>query len=266
MAAIQKNNVNVYGDAGSTLVFVHGYGCDQNMWRYVAPEFSKAHKTVLYDLTGMGKSDFGAYDFDEYRDLRAHAKDLVAILEELAINQAVLVGHSVGATIACLAALDCPDRVKALALVAPSPCFINDDGYVGGFDRESIEGLIDMMEQNFLGWTAQVAPTIAGQDEDGATTTELTQSFCRTDPAIAKHFGRVTFHVDHRREMAQVAIPALILQCSDDALAPTDVGTWLSEQMSGGYLKVIEATGHCPHMTEPDKTIEALRELLERLN
>ncbi|WP_417524879.1 alpha/beta fold hydrolase [Marinovum sp.] len=258
-------HVTVEGTGTPTLVFVHGYGCDQNMWRFVAPRFAAQHRIVLYDLVGMGNSDYGAYDFDRYSTLDGHAEDLGDILTELDITDAVLVGHSVGATIACLAALNMPERVQALALVAPSPCFVNDDSYVGGFGREDIAGLIDVMEDNYLGWTAHVTPIISGQPEDGDATADLTQSFCRTDPKIAKHFGRVTFLADHRKEMAEVSHPTLVLQCSDDALAPEAVGHWLAERMVQAKIEIIEATGHCPHMTEPDATADELRGFLDRI-
>lgn len=263
MSIERKLNARVKGDGSPTLVFIHGYGCDQNMWRFVAPAFADRHRCLLYDLMGMGGSDYSSYDLSNYASLEAHAGDLEALLDAMDIKDAVLVGHSVGATIACLTALRGSERIRALALVAPSPSFINDGDYVGGFDRESIEGLIGLMEQNFLGWTEQVAPVISGQEADGATTEELSESFCRTDPKIAKHFGRVTFLADHRKEMSQVALPTLILQCRADALAPVEVGQWLEARMAQGRMEIIEATGHCPHMTDPEKTIGALRGFLE---
>jgi sigma-B regulation protein RsbQ len=263
MSRASKLNAKMVGKGSPTLVFVHGYGCDQNMWRFVAPAFSGSHRCVFYDLVGMGGSDYASYSLDRYASLEAHAEDLDALLEELEIDDAVLVGHSVGATIACLTSLRGSDRIRALALVAPSPSFINDSDYVGGFDRASIEGLIGLMEQNFLGWTEQIAPVISGQVSDGETTEELSRSFCRTDPSIAKHFGRVTFLADHRREMAQVTLPTLVLQCRNDALAPVEVGQWLAARMARAELKIIEATGHCPHLTDPEKTVEALRGFLE---
>lgn len=265
MSVLDRCNVTVTGTGAPTLVFVHGYGCDQNMWRFVAPRFAESHRIVLYDLVGMGESDYAAYHFDRYASLEGHAADLCAILEELEITDAVLVGHSVGATIACLAALQSPERVDALALVAPSPCFVNDDGYTGGFGRTDIDGLIEVMEENYLGWTSHVTPIISGQPEDGAVTSDLTQSFCRTDPVIAKHFGRVTFNADQRTEMSRVTHPALVLQCSDDALAPEAVGRWLADHMKGAEFRIIEATGHCPHMTEPEATTDELRGFLARI-
>lgn len=235
------------------------------MWRFVAPAFSSDHRIVLYDLTGMGASDSAAYDFARYSALEAHAGDLGAILEELDLSGAIVVGHSVGATIASLAALRHPERVRALILVAPSPSFIDDGEYTGGFGRQDIEQLLAMMEENYFDWARYVTPLIAGQSEAGETAGELNRSFCRSDPDISKHFARVTFLADHREDMARVGQPALIVQCSDDALAPTAVGAWLAAHMPAGELREIEATGHCPHMTEPEKTIAEMRGFLERL-
>lgn len=265
MSFLKNHNVTQSSDGGRTIVFVHGYGCDQNMWRYVVPLLFGTGKIVLYDLMGMGKSDAANYDFDRYQSLTGHAEDLVGILDELDAVDAVLVGHSVGGTIAALAAQMVPDRIKALALIAPSPCFINDADYVGGFDLETIEGLIDLMEQNFLGWTSQLVPTITGQKADGLASTELAESFCRANPKISKHFGRVTFLADHREDMSKIHCQTLIVQCSDDALAPLNVGNWLASAIPSSELKVVDATGHCPHMTEPAKTADLLAEFLEAL-
>lgn len=266
MSVTAKSNVKVAGSGSTPLVFVHGYGCDQNMWRFVAPDFEDTHRTVSYDLTGMGGSDSSAYDLDRYAKLEAHADDLGAILSELDMSDAVVIGHSVGATIACLAALRYGERIKALGLIAPSPSFINDGDYHGGFDRKDVEQLLDMMEQNFFDWAQQVTPLIAGQEPSGVTSGELAESFCRNDPRISKHFARVTFLADHREDIARVDHRALVLQCSDDALAPKDVGAWMARHMKGGELREIEATGHCPHLTEPAKTIAEIRGFLGQFN
>lgn len=262
MNILERNNVKVVGQGDRTLVFVHGYGCDQNMWRFVAPRFADECRIVHYDLTGMGRSDATAYDFGAYRTLHRHAQDLAEILEHLDISECVLVGHSVGATIACLASLICPERVAGIAMVAPTPFYLNDGSYLGGFDRETLDGLVDLMEQNFFGWTAQVTPLIGGND--GASE-ELSESFCRTDPEIAKHFGRVTFLSDHREDMKKVGTKATVLQCSNDSLAPVSVGQWLADNMKDAQIELIEATGHCPHLSAPDATAAALRKFLKRV-
>ena len=254
--------MTVTGRGARTLVFVHGYGCDHSMWRFVAPQFADSYRVVQYDLTGMGKSDLDAYDFAQYRSLHRHAQDLVEILVHLDLEDCVLIGHSVGATIASLASSLCPTRISGLALVAPSPFFMNDGDYIGGFARETLDGLVDLMEQNFFGWTGQVTPLIAGDGDTGPATTELSESFCRTDPDIAKHFGRVTFLSDHRADMKLVTTQAIIIQCAHDTLAPVTVGHWLFGNMRDAQLAVIDATGHCPHLTAAEITTDQIRAFL----
>ncbi|SDF24146.1 alpha/beta fold hydrolase [Limimaricola pyoseonensis] len=262
---VERNNVVTSGRAdGRPIVFAHGFGCDQSMWRQVAPAFEDRHHVVTYDLTGMGGSDLAAYDMDRYADLEAHAADLNAILEELDLEDAVLVGHSIGATIALLAAEMAPNRVSQLALVSPTPCFLEDDGgdYHGGFRREDLEELVHFLDENHLGWSAQMAPTIAGQSAGEPAAEELTQSFCRTDPAIAQHFGRVTFFADRRAEFARVAQPVLILHCDQDALVPMRVAEWMRDRVPRNRLEVLNATGHCPHMTVPSDVVAAMRDFV----
>lgn len=263
MSILNRNNVTVSGQGENTIVFAHGFGCDQSMWRFIAPEFERDHRVVLFDLTGCGRSDLNAYDRTAYSSLDAHADDILAILEELDLADVTLVGHSVSATTAALAGIKDARRISRLVLVAPSPCFLNDDTYVGGFSRADIEGLIAFMEENFLGWTEQMVPTIAGQPAGEPATDDLTRSFCRTDPAIAQHFGRVTFLSDRRQDMKSVRQPSLILQCETDALAPVSVGEWMAANMANGQLALLPVTGHCPHMTAPDLTIEAMRNFLK---
>lgn len=263
MAMRIRNNVVVSGGTGRPMLFAHGFGCDQEMWRFVEPAFRNSHATVLYDLTGHGTSDLSAYDFDRYATLAGHARDIVDICDELDLEQVVVVGHSVSAITAVLAASIDPRRFGFLVLLAPSPCFMNDGDYHGGFSRDDLEGLIAFMDENYFGWAEQLAPTIAGQSAGGPAATDLTQSFCRTDPQIAQHFGRVTFLSDHRADMARVAVPSLIVQCDDDAIAPVDVGRWMHANMPGSVLEIVAATGHCPHMTVPEETIRVIRKFLD---
>ena len=265
MTAIERNSVVTSGAAeGAPMVFVHGFGCDKSMWRHVAPAFEGGHRVVTYDLTGMGESDLSAYEPRRYAGLEAHADDLLDILEELDLREAVLVGHSVGASIALLAANRAPERVARLVLVSPSPAFMNDAQaqYTGGFSREDLAGLLGFLDENHLGWSAQMAPTIAGQPAGEPAAEELTQSFCRTDPDIARHFGHVTFFADSRSAFARAARPALILHCDDDALVPMSVADWMRDAVPGATLQVIAATGHCPHMTVPDEVASQMRAYL----
>lgn len=262
-----RNNVNDTGETDLTpLVFVHGFGCDQSMWSDVAALLAGRFRLITYDLTGMGRSDLAAYDFDAYSDLHAHAVDLTAICDDLDLRGAVLVGHSVGATIALLAARDLSDRVSQVVLVSPSPCFVNDagSGYTGGFERSDLEGMVQLLEQNHLGWSAQMAPTIAGQSAGEPAADKLTQSFCRTDPTIAQHFARVTFFTDARGVFSTAEKPALVLHCDKDALVPMAVADWMGSAMPDARVEVLDAVGHCPHMTVPDDVVRALVQFVEQ--
>ena len=262
MDVLTRNNVGVSGrEDGPVLLFAHGFGCDQHMWRGVAPAFEADHRVVLFDLVGAGRSDTSAYDRERYGTLHGYAEDVLEICAALDLRQVVFIGHSVSATIGLLAAAAEPDRFAKLVLVAPSPCFIDDEGYVGGFTREDIEGLLESLDSNYLGWSAAMAPVIAGADnlEAGA---ELTNSFCRTDPEIARHFARVTFLSDNRADLARVRTPALVLQCSDDALAPEAVGRYVHEQLPGSRLVLMAATGHCPNLSAPAETVAAIKAFL----
>ena len=262
MSALKRNNVTVSGSGAKTLVFVHGFGCDQTMWRFLAPAFESDYRVVLYDLTGAGQSDLTAYDFDRYSDLSAHAEDLIEICDALELEQPIVVGHSVGAIIAGVAAADNPGRFEHVIMVSPSPSFVNDGEYVGGFEKAELLQVIDFMQENYLGWAEQMAPAIAGQSAEGDGARLLTKSFCRTDPDIARHFGRVTFLSDRRADMVRIKTPTLIIQCDDDAIAPVAVGDWMYGNMTVATLRVIEAVGHCPHMTEPQKTTREIKRYL----
>jgi len=261
--ALGRNNVRVLGNAtGRPMVFVHGFGCSQEMWRFLTPAFEDDHRLVLYDLVGAGGSDLSAYDRGRYDSLHAHADDLVGILRALDLADAVVVAHSVGAVIAALAAAREPTRVGALVLVGPSPRYLNDGDYVGGFEREDIDGLLDALDANYLGWSSVMAPLIMGNAERPELGEELAASFCRVDPAIAAHFARVTFLSDNRRDLAAVTTPTLVVQCSDDVIAPASVGAFVRDAMPDSTLVVLAATGHCPHLSAPDELAAAVRAYL----
>jgi sigma-B regulation protein RsbQ len=253
MTVLRRNNVHVTGRGGTPMVFAHGYGCDQHMLRLVASSFADDYKLVLYDLAGSGRSDLSAYDRHKYGTLQGHATDL---------SNAVIVGHSVSAMTAVLAANRAPQLFSSLITVAPSPCYLNDGDYVGGFERADIDGLLDFLDSNFLGWSTKMAPAIMGVPDQPELAGELTNSFCRTDPEIAKHFGRVTFLSDHRTDANALKHPALVLQCGDDIIPPLVVGEWLNRNMERSELVVMNATDHCPHLSAPAETIAAMRQFL----
>ena len=262
MSVRQRNNVHVSGDGPATMFLAHGFGCDQNMWRLLEPTYSRRYRTVLFDLVGSGNSDLSAYRADKYGTLHGYAEDVVEIAREFGGERNIFVGHSVSAMIGVLADLKAPGLFAAHAMVGPSPCYINDGDYVGGFTRKDIDGLLETLESNYLGWSSTMAPVIMGAPQKPELGVELTNSFCRTDPEIAKQFARATFLSDHRAELAKLQTPALILQCSDDIIAPLSVGDYMQRTLPRGTLKVIKNVGHCPHLSEPGASTDAINEFL----
>ena len=246
---------------GPVLVFAHGFGCDQTMWQFVTPAFADC-RTVLYDLVGSGGSDLAAYSPGRYASLEAHAEDLLGICEALDLRDVVFVGHSVAATIGMIAAAAAPDRFRSLVLVAPSPRYMDDAGYVGGLTRESVEEFLIFLDQNPLGWANLMAPVIMGNTDRPELSSRLARSFCRTDPAILSHFARVTFLGDHRGLLPRVTTPSLILQCARDAVAPPEVGRFMARTMPAARLVELGATGHCPHLSAPEEVASAIRSVL----
>jgi sigma-B regulation protein RsbQ len=263
MSALTRNNVKVSGsETGQAMIFAHGFGCDQNMWRFVTPAFEGEYRVVLFDHVGAGQSDLSAYNRTKYASLQGYADDVLEICRELGLTRVIFVGHSVAAMIGVLAALQEPDRFEKLVLVGPSPRYIDEGDYRGGFSREDIEELLDSLDSNYLGWASAMAPVIMGNPDCPELGTELTNSFCRTNPEIAKDFARVTFLSDNRADLGKVKIPALILQCSEDVIAPREVGEYVSRQMPNGELRFMRATGHCPNLSAPEETISAIQEFL----
>jgi sigma-B regulation protein RsbQ len=241
------------------MLFAHGFGCDQNMWRFVAPAFESEHRVVLFDHVGAGQSDFSAYDRNKYSSLRGYASDVLEICRELGLERAIFVGHSVSAMIGVLAALEEPERFDKLVLVGPSPRYIDDGDYVGGFSREDIDGLLESLDSNYLGWSSAMAPVIMANPDRPELGEELTNSFCRTDPEIAKQFARVTFLSDNRDDLPKVRARVQILQCSEDAIAPRSVGEYVHRQIPNSELVLMQATGHCPNLSAPEETIAAIQ-------
>ena len=263
MRVVERNNVTVSGKPdGPPMVFAHGFGCDQNMWRFVAPAFADDYRIVLFDHVGSGGSDLTAYSRDRYATLDGYAEDVLELCRELDLHDVVFVGHSVSAMIGVLAAAKEPERFGKLVLIGPSPRYIDDDGYVGGFSREDIDELLASLDSNYLGWSATMAPVIMGNPDRPELGDELTNSFCRTDPQIASHFAHVTFTSDNRADLAKVDVDSLILQCSQDAIAPLPVGQFVHQQLRGSRLVTLDATGHCPNLSAPDETIAAMKAFL----
>jgi sigma-B regulation protein RsbQ len=245
------------------MVFAHGFGCDQNMWRLVAPAFEEEYRTVLFDYVGHGQSDRSSYDRGRYGTLEAYAEDLLAICAELELEGAVFVGHSVSAVIGLIAAEKGPAGLfERMVLVGPSPRYVNEGAYVGGFTRAEIDGLLEFLDSNHLGWSSAMAPTIMGHPERPELGEELANSFCRTDPEVAKQFARATFLADNREEVKRARVKALILQCREDVIAPLCVGEYMHAELAGSELVVLETTGHCPHLSAPAETVAAIKAYL----
>jgi sigma-B regulation protein RsbQ len=263
MGLKHRNNVNVMGDGPATLIFSHGFGCDQTMWRYLTGLFVNHFRVVVYDLVGAGRSDIGAYDPHKYDSLAGYAQDLNEIIDQFAIGPVILVGHSVSAMIDVLADRQVPGRVAAHIMVGPSPCYVDTDDYVGGFTLEDIQSLLDSLDDNYLGWSSNMAPVIMGAPGQPELGAELTNSFCRTDPEIAKHFAKVTFMSDNRKDVAGLATTTLILQSTDDLIAPIVVGEYLRNTMPNSTLVLVDNVGHCPHMSAPGACADAMGSFLQ---
>ena len=262
MSVLSRNNVRVTGQGTRPILFAHGYGCDQSMWRFVADAFADDHRVVLFDHVGAGGSDLSAYDAERYGTLHGYAEDVLEICRALDLDDIVFVGHSVSAMVGVLAALREPERFAKLVLVGPSPHYMNDGEYKGGFSREDLDGLIETLDSNQLGWSGAMAPVIMGNPDRPELSEELRNSFCRTDPEIARRFARVTFFSDNRDDLARVTTPSLILQCSEDAIASEAVCAYVHARIPGSRLVRLDATGHCPHMSAPLETIAAMRAFL----
>lgn len=248
------------------MVFSHGFGCDQNMWRFVAPQFETDHQVVLFDHVGFGGSQVAAWDPVRHLELATYAEELLEIIVELDLTGVTFVGHSVASMIGVLAAVEAPERFAQLVLVGPSARYIDDPpaGYVGGFSEQDIDGLLESLESNYFGWSSAMAPVIMGNADRPGLGAELTNSFCRTDPAIAATFARATFLSDNRADLARLTVPVVVLQCSDDAIAPKQVGQYVADQIADSEFVQLEATGHCPNLSAPDETARAIRDYLNR--
>ncbi|MET8583423.1 alpha/beta hydrolase [Streptomyces collinus] len=266
MDIVRRNHVTVTGNAeGPAVVLAHGFGCDQNMWRSTVPALARDYRVVLFDYVGSGRSEPAAFSEGRYASLQGYARDAVEVCEALDLRDAVFVGHSVSAMIGVLAAGTAPERIGALVMVAPSPRYIDDDGYRGGFSAEDIDELLTSLESNYLGWSAAMAPVIMGNAERPELGVELKNSFCATDPDMARVFARTTFLSDSREDLKSVRVPTLVLECTQDAIAPREVGAYVHHAIAGSTLVTLDATGHCPHLSAPEATNEAILAFLGSL-
>ena len=256
---LKRNNVTVGGDGERAMVFAHGFGCDQHMWTEVARNFEDEYRVILFDHVGAGRSDLSAYDSEKYSSLHGYADDVVEIGRELQLADAIFVGHSVSAMIGALASLKAPGMFSDLVMVGPSPRYIDDEGYNGGFSRGQVLELLDFLTDNHLGWSAAMAPAIMGNPDRPNLSDSLENSFCATDPDIAREFARVTFLSDNRADLPSIKARTLILQCQEDIIAPVCVGEYVHAQIPNSQLTLLDATGHCPNLSAPDQVTAAIR-------
>ncbi len=259
---LERNNVKFFGHGKHVMLFAHGFGCDQNMWRFVTPAFQEDYKIVLFDYVGCGKSDVNAYHASRYAELHGYAQDILDICDALQLEDITFVGHSVSSMIGILAAIDRPELFSKMIFVSPSPRYLNDTDYIGGFSKADLQGLFEVMDNNYVGWASFLAPIVMKNQERPELTKELEESFCATDPLIARRFAEVTFFSDNRADLSKLTVPSLILQCADDAIAPDEVGAYMHKMVQGSTLKRMKATGHCPHMSHPKETIAFIQEFL----
>lgn len=264
MDILERHHVSFYGSGGQPIVFAHGFGTDQQTWRYVAPAFAAQNRVVLFDLVGAGQSDKTAYDFTRYQTLDGYVTDLLALVRALQLPKVVYVGHSVSGMIGVLAAIREPELFDRLVLLAASPCYINDGAYAGGFEPDDLKELIGFLDRDYLNWSNTMVPALVGGDMRPELVDDLLASFTSVDPAIAQQFARATFLSDHRAALSQLQIPALIVQCADDSVASPTVGQYLHEHLAGSTLTILNTEGHYPHLNAPVATIAALERYLEQ--
>ncbi|WP_329043017.1 alpha/beta hydrolase [Streptomyces sp. NBC_00178] len=263
MDICRRNNVTVTGRAdGPVLLLAHGFGCDQNMWRLIVPALAETYRVVLFDYVGSGQAESSAWDERRYNSLEGYATDVLDICEELDLRDVTFVGHSVSAMVGVLAAAKAPERFSRLVMVAPSPRYIDEDGYRGGFSSDDIDELLESLESNYLGWSAAMAPVIMGNEDRPELGQELTTSFCATDPDMARVFARTTFLSDSRADLKTVTVPTLVLECTQDVIAPREVGTYVRDAIPGSRLVTLEATGHCPQLSAPQATAAAIADFV----
>ncbi|VWX61268.1 Sigma factor SigB regulation protein RsbQ [Burkholderiales bacterium 8X] len=265
MSVARRNNVKVMGEGAVAMVFAHGFGCDQNMWRLLAPRYASRFRVVTYDLVGAGQSDLSAYDPGKYNHLSGHADDLLEVIEEFARGPVIFIGHSVSAMIGLLAGIRAPERFAAHVMIGPSPRYIDDGAYTGGFTQADIDSLLETLDSNYLGWASNMAPAIMGAPDQPELGLELAASFCRTDPDIAKQFARVTFLSDNRADLPKLSAPTLIVQSSDDLIAPVAVGEYMLRTLPNAQLRIVDNVGHCPHLSAPSASVEAIDDFLTAL-
>jgi len=258
-----RNNVKIFGNGEQPIVFAHGFGCDQEMWRYIVPSFEEDYRVVLFDYVGSGESQLAYYNRDKYNSLQGYADDVIDIMETLNLQNAIFVGHSVSGMIGMLASIREPEYFERIVMLGPSPRYMNDlPDYYGGFEKHEIKELLNMMEMNFIGWASYLAPIVMQNADRKELSEELEKSFCSRDPHIARQFAEVTFMSDCREDLVEASVPSLILQCADDSIAPVEVGDYLHAHLKNSTLQQMCARGHYPHLSHPEETTRLIKQYL----
>jgi len=262
---LARNNVKVIGNGSKTLMLAHGFGCDQNMWRFMTPALEQKFKIVLFDYVGSGSSDLSQYDKERYSRLEGYAEDIVEIGEALQLTDVIFIGHSVSSIIGSLASIEAPKLFSKMIMICPSPCFLNfPPDYLGGFEKQDLQELLNLMDKNYIGWANYLAPLVMGDNNPSELTNELSSSFCSTDPVVAKGFAKATFLSDYRHILKKVKQPTLIFQSKNDSLAPPEIGKFINENITNSELELVEADGHCLHMTHPDQVTNSIFKYLNK--
>ena len=263
---VERHAVRVMGaPGGRTVVLGNGLGCDQRLWRDVAAALSGRFRVVTFDHVGHGMADASAFDPVRHGELDGYADDLLAVCDELGLDRILYVGHSVSAAVGALAAARCPGRFAALVLLAASPRYLDDDGYVGGFTREAVDGVLEAIDADWGDWVEATAPTIAGGEDRPEAAARVVRAFMGTRPQVARRFARATFLSDIRDALPAVDAPALVLQCAEDPMVPPEVGGYLRLALPESELVVLQASGHVPHVTVPGQTSASIEAYLGRI-
>ena len=261
---VKRNCVQIKGHGEQVILFAHGFGCDQQMWQYIQPHFEQHYKLIYFDYVGSGRSDRLAYDSHKYASLTGYAQDVKDIIQSLQLENIIFVGHSISSMIGLLAAIEMPEKFQKLIMIGPSPCYLNDGEYKGGFNKEDIEELLTMMEMNFTGWASYMAPMVS-DDSSPIFAEQLEETFVSGNPRIARQFAEVTFYSDYRQKLQELTVPTLIIQCSDDSIVPIHVGQYLHEHLANSELVIMEAKGHYPHISQSAETAEIITTYIEKL-
>jgi sigma-B regulation protein RsbQ len=261
---LTRNNVNIKGNGKQPIIFAAGFGCDQTVWNEVSKAFEPNFQVILFDYVGLGNSDINAFDIKKYSQFSGYVEDLLDVCTTLNLKDAIFVGHSVSSMIGMLASLKNPDCFSRLIMLGPSPCYLNDlPDYFGGFEKEDLMGLLELMERNYIGWANVFSSTLLNNNERSDVAKDLEDRFCSTDPTVTLAFAKACFFADNRKDLSHVKVPSLILQCSQDVIAPKEVGQYLAQHLPNSTLTYMKAIGHCPHMSDPEETILAIEAYLE---